>query len=86
MSGSIAITGTADNNAFQFYKVEIGAGGDPGQWSVIDDVRNQPVHDGTLINLNTTALPNGTYTIRLVVVDVTSNFPPPCRVTFTIEN
>jgi hypothetical protein len=29
VSGAIAITGTADDNAFQFYKVEIGAGDDP---------------------------------------------------------
>lgn len=86
VSGAIAITGTADDNAFQFYKVEIGAGDDPGQWSVIDDIRKQPVHGGTLITLNTSALPNGTYTIRLVVVDVTSNFAPPCYVTFVIQN
>ncbi len=86
VSGQIAIAGTADDGAFQFYKVEIGAGSDPAQWSVIDDIRRQPVHDGTLITLNTAALPNGTYTIRLVVVDATSNFAPPCQVTFTIQN
>jgi len=34
--------------------------------------------------LNVDNLPPGTYTIRLTVVDQTSNYPPPCQVTIEV--
>jgi hypothetical protein len=31
-------------------------------------------------------LGNGTWTLRLIVVDQTGNFPLPCQVTITVQN
>lgn len=86
VSGRIAIRGTAAHEAFQFYKVEFGFGDNPGDWHVIHDVYRHQVHDGVLTEFDTNAVPNGVYTLQLVVVDVTSNFAPPCRVRIVVQN
>jgi hypothetical protein len=38
-----------------------------------------------LETFNSGAYPAGTYTLRLVVVDQTGNYPEPCRVTITVR-
>lgn len=86
VSGVLNIQGTANHGRFQFYKVEFGQGEDPEVWHVIDDVVKSPVIDGVLQTFNTTVVPNGTYSLRLTVVDVTGNFPPPHRVPIIIQN
>ncbi|MHB0857808.1 MAG: hypothetical protein ACYC5M_09580 [Anaerolineae bacterium] len=86
VSGQIAVTGSADTNGFQFFKIELGGGEDPGSWSVIGDLHRSPVHDGVLESFNTTAVPNGVYWFSLTVVDQTGNWAPPCRVRVVIEN
>lgn len=42
--------------------------------------------DGALGVFDTTLLPNGEYTIRLIVVDQAGNFVPPCDVTVRVQN
>lgn len=82
VSGSVNVVGTAKIDGFQFYKVEF-APGDPPQddaWTTIQDVVRQPVENGVLITFPAGAFPSGTYWLRLVVVDQTGNFPPPCQV------
>jgi hypothetical protein len=86
VSGQVAIQGTANHGQFQFYKVELGVGPDPSNWSVINDIHRSPVANGVLERFNTQAVPNGVYSLRLVVVDQTGNFPPPCRVQVTVQN
>lgn len=86
VSGTINIRGNATHPQFQFYKVEFGIGPSPDAWSSIGDIVRRPVSDGALATLNTAAVPNGTYTIRLVVVDVTGNYPPPYTVTVNVQN
>jgi hypothetical protein len=86
VSGMVAIVGTADHPQFQFYKVEYGQGEQPGAWHVINDVHRSPVHGGVLEQLNAGALPNGVYWVRLVVVDQSGNFPPPCQVRIVVQN
>ncbi len=80
IQGRVDIRGTANIPNFQFYKIELGLGEQPSRWSVISDVRRTPVENGLLEVWDTTDLPAGSYTLRLVVVDVTGNFPPPCEV------
>lgn len=86
VEGRITISGTANHGQFQFYKVEYGLGQDPAAWHVINDIHKAPVLDGALEAFDTTAVPNGVYTLKLTVVDVTSNFPPPHLVRIVIEN
>jgi hypothetical protein len=85
IQGSFAIRGSANISNFQFYKVEIGPGNNPPTWTVIGQLHNGPVNGGVLETLNASAYAPGTYTLQLVVVDQTSNYPEPCQVTVTIQ-
>ena len=86
LSGRVTLLGTADHGQFQFYKVEYGLGEEPTAWHVISDIHHERVINGTLETFDTTSLPNGVYKLKLTVVDVTSNFPPPHVVRIVIEN
>jgi hypothetical protein len=77
VSGMTAIFGTATHERFQYYKLEYGAGANPQVWSYFDG-GDKPVRGGRLGTLNAGALPPGAYAIRIVVVDASGNFPPPC--------
>jgi len=84
VSGMVPIIGTATHEKFQFYKLEYGAGANPSVWSYFDG-GDRPVTGGQLGTLNASALPPGTYSIRIVVVDVSGNFPAPCQTTVVIR-
>jgi hypothetical protein len=43
------------------------------------------VQSGQLGTLNAGALPPGIYSVRVVVVDATGNFPVPCQTTIVIR-
>jgi hypothetical protein len=88
VSGVLEIVGTASHRDFEYYKLEYAPGADidpTGNYAFLADGRS-PVIEGTLAAVDSTALANGVYTLKLTVVDVTGNFPPPCTVTFSIEN
>lgn len=80
IEGRVDIRGTANIRGFQYYKLELGLGEEPTRWSSIADVRHNPVTNGLLEVWDTTDLPAGSYTLRLVVVDSSGNYPPPCEV------
>ncbi len=84
LSGPTEIVGTAQHENFQFYKLEFGIGNNPQQWSYFGG-QETPVVNGVLGMFDASALPNGTYTIRVVVVDKTGNYPPPCQVTVIVQ-
>lgn len=84
LSGVVQVTGTAAIGNFWYYKIEIGIGRNPSQWSVVGDLHYAPVSDGVLETFNANVFPAGEYTLRLVVVDKTGNFPEPCAVAITI--
>ncbi len=86
LSGPVAVTGRAMHEAFQYYKLEYAPGANAGDGYTYFDGANSGVDGGTLGILNTGSLPNGVYTLRLTVVDLTANYPPPCQVTITIQN
>jgi len=87
IQGNFAVRGTANHANFQYYKIEVGPGANPGdqQWTVVGQLHNSPVNGGVLATFNSAAYPPGTYTLRLVVVDQTGNFPEPCRVTINVQ-
>lgn len=85
--GTFSVTGTASIDNFQFYKLELGIGEAPNRFWSIDEVQKTPVVDGILFrDWNTGALPNGTYTLRLTVVDNRGQFPPPCDVLVKVDH
>lgn len=84
VSGMVPITGKAVHEAFSYYKLEFGAGVNPDVWSYFDG-GEKPVENGVLGTLNAGALPPGVYSVRIVVVDVTGNFPPPCQTTVVVR-
>jgi LysM repeat protein len=84
--GTHFVTGTASIDDFQFYKLEFGFGPAPIKFFSIDEVQRKPVVNGILGAWNTGALPDGTYTLRLTVVDNRGQFPPPCDVVVTVRH
>lgn len=85
VSGSVTIRGTASIDRFQFYKVEYGAGTNPGSFASIGDTVPQPVTNGNLATWQTASFPAGVWALRLTVVDETGNFPPPCQIYVVIQ-
>ncbi len=87
VQGNFPVRGTANVDNFQYYKVEVGPGTNPRdhEWTVVGQLRYAPVIGGVLETFNSSAYPPGTYTLRLVVVDQTGNYPPPCQVTVLVQ-
>ncbi|MBM4457688.1 MAG: hypothetical protein FJ011_07995 [Chloroflexi bacterium] len=84
VSGMTPILGTAVHERFKYYKLEYGMGEHPAIWSYFDG-GEQPVHGGRLGMLNAGALGPGVYAVRIVVVDITGNFPPPCQTVIVVR-
>lgn len=86
LSGVIGVTGNATHDNFQHFKLEYAPGFNAGGGFVYFAGSSAQVSGGNLGSLDTGALPNGEYTIRLTVVDQTGNYPPPCDVNVIIQN
>ena len=84
LQGPVKVTGSASIDNFDYYKFELRPVG-ATEWSTLQ-LFKEPVADGFLGTWDTSALPAGAYTFRLVVVDKTGNYPPPCEVSVTIEH
>lgn len=95
VSGVVSITGRATHERFDFYKLEVAPGADASQsftWFDGSDrsgdggAKGGPVESGTLGHFNSAGVANGAYTIRLTVVDTSSNYPTPCQVSINVQN
>ena len=95
VSDIVPITGRAQHEQFDYYKLEFAPGANATQgftWFDGSDrsgsggAKGPPVENGTLGHFNSTGVANGAYTIMLTVVDTTSNYPTPCRVTINVQN
>jgi len=66
IKGMLSITGSADGENFQSYKVEYGKGRNPVNWEVLfsSDI---PVFHGEFCSLDTENINDGAYTIKLTV-------------------
>jgi len=82
--GVITVVGTASHPSFQYYKIEYAPAGTT-DWGYLAGDQNAVVN-GVLANIDTNVLGNGAWTLRLVVVDETGNYPEPCQVTIFVEN
>lgn len=95
VSGVVPITGRATHEQFNFYKLEFASGANASQgftWFDGSDrsggggAKGPPVESGTLGHFNSAGVANGAYTIRLTVVDTSSNYPAPCQVSINVQN
>jgi len=77
--GEVSVIGTASIDGFQFYKLEFLGPANPEDWNWFAGSEH-PVVGSVLGVLNTTGFASGSYSIRLVVVDNTGNYPTPCSV------
>jgi hypothetical protein len=75
----VNISGTANIPNFQYYKLEWSSAGAPDQWHWFAGAET-PVDHGVLGTFDPALVPPGAYNIRLVVVDITGNYPQPCNV------
>lgn len=86
VSGLLPVMGTATTDAFDYYKLEFAPGQNAAGGFVYFDGQSSPVSGGQLGAIDTRALENGAYTIRITVVDQTGNFPAPCTVSIVVQN
>jgi LysM repeat protein len=84
LAGVVWAKGTADHVQFGYYKLEYRSDG-LDDWHYITGGES-PVHNGTLGAWDTTTVPDGPYTFRLVIVDKTGNYPPPCEISVKVYN
>jgi LysM repeat protein len=84
LRGVIHAKGTAVIEDFWYYKLEYRADG-LDNWHYITG-EHDPVVDDYLGSFDTRIVPNGTYFFRLVIVDRTGNYPPPCEIVVRIKN
>ncbi len=82
--GVITVVGTASYPSFKYYKIEYAPAG-TANWGYLAGDQNAVIN-GVLANIDTNVLGNGAWTLRLVVVDETGNYPEPCQVTLFVEN
>jgi hypothetical protein len=83
----VPIYGTATDERFSYYKLELGPGTNPAdkQWSYIGG-GEKPVQNGLLWKMDVSVLPPGVYSVRVVVVDITGNYvDPPCQTVIVIR-
>lgn len=86
VSGVFSLIGTASHERFNFYKIEFAPGANAsGGFTYLADGRGQ-VFNGALANVDSRSLDNGPWTFQLTVVDLTGNYPEPCRVTVNVQN
>lgn len=85
ISGELTVQGTADIPNFLFYKLEISGPETGNVWaSLTGAVGQQAVKNGTLGSANLGGWAEGAYTIRLTVIDATSNEVGSCAVGVTV--
>ncbi|MEA3494010.1 MAG: Ig-like domain-containing protein [Candidatus Margulisiibacteriota bacterium] len=74
IADTVNILGTAIDEAhFKEFKVEYGEGENPSSWTQIGNIHSSSVFGSTLEAWDTTAVTDGTYTLKLTVADLPGN-------------
>jgi len=84
LSGVVKVTGTAKIDNMWYYKLEYRQDG-LDNWHYLAGAEKTVVN-GLLGEWNTRQVSNGPYTLRLVLVDWSGNYPPPCEVHVRVSN
>lgn len=86
LDGPVEVYGSASIDNFEYYKFEYQSADGQTGWITYDDLKGTPVTEGFLGVWNVSSLPSGPYLFRLVVVDATGNYPPPCQVRVSVQH
>lgn len=86
VSGMVNVIGSATHDGFQYYKVEYAPGAGASSGFQYLGGGNSPVVNAILASFDSSSLGNGDWTLQLIVVDQTGNYPPPCHVTIHVQN
>lgn len=85
--GSVDVIGSAQlGSDFQFYKVEYASSDRPDVWIPIGDIHRQERLNTTLEVWHTSAIPDGTYYLHLVVVKQDGNLVETDRIPVRVAN
>ncbi len=85
VSGLVTFTGNASAPGFAFYKIEINGPETGGQWaSLLGRTVFQPTVNGVLGSADFAGWQPGSYAVRLVVVDDTSNEVGACTIQLAV--
>jgi hypothetical protein len=84
LSGLVEARGTADDPNLWYYKLEYRKNG-LDEWHYITGSETA-VHNNVLGVWDTRGLPDGGYEFRLVIVDRTGNYNPPCTIPVRLDN
>jgi hypothetical protein len=84
VSGLIEIRGTATRPDMQYWKVEYRTETDTTYAALNNSTT--AVTDGVLARWSTGTVPNGTYFVRLVIVQKDGNFGTPCEIRIKVAN
>lgn len=69
ISGTVAILGSARMDNFNFYKLEWASESRPDSWSAVSTTVAKQVSGGVLDRWNTAPMPDGSYRLKLTLVD-----------------
>ena len=88
VGGKVTVRGTANVENFWYYKFEYRKDDGQQNWITYDGLKNTPVVNGALgeWDLNALQLPDGWYWFRVVIVDRTGNYPPPCEMRLYVRD
>ncbi len=87
VEGEVTFVGTASTEQFLFFKLEAYGPQTGGVWaSIVGDVVPAPVIGGVLGTANFGGWEPGGYSIRLVIVDITSNEVASCYISLTVPS
>lgn len=84
ISGIVPFVGTAAVRDLLYYKIEYKPASSP-TWQFLTQVEGQSVTNGKLIDFYTSTIAPGVYDFRLIVVDKSGNYPPPCEIRLTVK-
>lgn len=72
--GIIPLNGTVKSENFSFFRLQFGKGLNPTEWIQIGGDRGEQLENAELQTWDTTALPNGLYSVQLLVVKSDQTF------------
>ena len=81
--GIVPFMGTAYLDNLQYYKFEYRPLGAP-DWQFLTQFDYTWVEDDKLMDWHTYTVAPSTYDVRLIVVDMSGNYPPPCEIRVTV--